>query len=173
MNATKVTPYFFASEALEEPVGEVIAFAMSPASAFFVMASVTSNVGASVVATGDCAGSVAATDDCVLPLLGPLGPPLPPLPPLLDVPVPLLGDSSLGVPFPLLGVPVPLLGDSWLGVSFPLLGDSWLGFPFPLLGVPVPLPAYLGIARFAVMGDGVGPELKPLSTNAYVDVRLV
>jgi len=142
MNATKVTPYFFASEALEEPVGEVIAFAMSPASAFFVMASVTSNVGASVVATGDCAGSVAATDDCVLPLLGPLGPPLPPLPPLLDVPVPLLGDSSLGV-------------------------------PFPLLGVPVPLPAYLGIARFAVMGDGVGPELKPLSTNAYVDVRLV
>ena len=66
MNATKVTPYFFASEALEEPVGEVIAFAMSPASAFFVMASVTSNVGASVVATGDCFGSVPATGDCVV-----------------------------------------------------------------------------------------------------------
>jgi hypothetical protein len=39
---------------------------------------------------------------------------------------------------------------------------------------------YLGIARFAVMGDGVGSELmkdgvgselNPLSTNAYVDLR--
>jgi hypothetical protein len=65
MSATKVTPYFFPSEALEEPVCEVIALAMSPASAF-VMVSVTSSVGASVVATGDCFGSVPATGDCVV-----------------------------------------------------------------------------------------------------------
>ena len=60
MSATKVTPYFFPSEALEEPVGTVIALAMSPASGFVI-----STVGASVAATGDCVCSLAATGDCV------------------------------------------------------------------------------------------------------------
>jgi|TARA_B110000093_G_scaffold117367_1_gene125659 hypothetical protein len=64
MNATNVTPIFFASEALEEPVCEVIASEMNAESAF-VMASVVSDVGAPVVATGDCVESVAATGDCV------------------------------------------------------------------------------------------------------------
>ena len=64
MNATNVTPIFFASEALEEPVCEVIASEMNAESAF-VMASVDSDVGAPVVATGDGVESVAATGDCV------------------------------------------------------------------------------------------------------------
>ena len=59
MNATNVTPIFFASEALEEPVCEVIASEMNAESAF-VMASVVSDVGAPVVTTGDCVESVAA-----------------------------------------------------------------------------------------------------------------
>jgi len=67
MSATKVTPYFFPSEALEEPVCEVIAPEMNPEGGFVMVSvvPVTGDCVCSLAATGDCVGSLVATGDRV------------------------------------------------------------------------------------------------------------